>query len=89
MSISTNCDFNSLRPSEAIILTNAGKVLIRPIGTNVSEIVIGIEAFSFNKMYLKMSFAKWRPFCPGLNVLTHWGLVTQFGDIDLGQHKLR
>ena len=23
------------------------------------------------------------------DVLTHWGLVTPFGDIDLGQHWLR
>ena len=26
---------------------------------------------------------------PDLNELTHWGLVTPFGDIDLGQHWLR
>ena len=32
---------------------------------------------------------KWRPFCLGLNVLTHWGLVTPYGDRDLGQHWLR
>ena len=24
------------------------------------------------EMHLKMSSGKWRPFCPGLNVLTHW-----------------
>ena len=24
-----------------------------------------------------------------LQLLTHWGLVTPFGDIDLGQHWLR
>ena len=30
-----------------------------------------------------------RPFSFGLNVLTHWGLVTPFGDIDLGQHWIR
>ena len=62
---------NGLSPGrrQAIIWTNAG-ILIRPLGTNVSEMLIGIQAFSFKKMYLKMSSAKWRPFCPGLNMLT-------------------
>ena len=62
---------NGLSPGrrQAIIWTNARKVLIRPLGTNFSEISIGIETFSFKKMYLKMSSAKWRPFCLGLNVL--------------------
>ena len=44
-------------------------LLIGPLGTNFIEIVIGIQAFSFKKMHLKMSSAKWRPFCLGLNVL--------------------
>ena len=26
---------------------------------------------------------------PGTNELTHWGLVTPYGDSDLGQHWLR
>ena len=34
------------------------------------EILIGIQTFPFKKMHLKMSSAKWRPFCLGLNVLT-------------------
>ena len=65
---------NGLSPGrrQAIIWTNAGILLIRPLGTNVNEILIGIQAFSFKKMYLKMASAKWRPFCPGLNVLTQW-----------------
>ena len=54
------------------IWTNAGKLLIGPLGTNFSEFLIVIHTFSFNKMHLKMSSAKWRPFCLGLNVLTHW-----------------
>ena len=29
------------------------------------------SSISFKKMHLKMSSAKWRPFCLGLNVLTH------------------
>ena len=35
------------------------------LGTNVSEILIKIQNFSFTKMHLKISFAKWWPFCPG------------------------
>ena len=62
---------NSLRPSnaymhnglspgrhKAIIWTNAGILLIGPLGT----ILIGIQTFSFKKMHLKMSPAKWRQF---------------------------
>ena len=62
---------NGLSPGrhQAIIWTNAGIVLIRPMGTNFSEISIKIHIFSFKKMHLKMSSGKWRPFCLGLNVL--------------------
>ena len=79
---------NGLSPGrrQAIIWTNAGILLIGPWGTNFSEILIGIQTFSFKKMHLKMSSAKRRPFCLGLNVLkilcpaalrrlaTHWFL---------------
>ena len=63
---------NGLSPvrCQAIIWTNAGILLIGPLGTNFSEILIGIQTISFKKMHLKMSSAKWRPFCLGLNVLT-------------------
>ena len=54
---------------QTIIWTNDGILLIGPLGTNFSEILIGIQTFSFKKMHLKMSSAKWRPFCLGLNVL--------------------
>ena len=62
---------NGLSPGrrQAIIWTNAGLLLIGPLGTNFSEILIEIQTFSFKKMDLKMSSAKWRPFCLGLNVL--------------------
>ena len=53
----------------AIIWTNAGILLIGPLGTNFSEILIEIHAFSFKKMNLKMSSGKWRPFWLGLNVI--------------------
>ena len=63
---------NGLSPGrrQAIIWTNAGILLNGPLGTNFSEILIGIQTFSYKKMHLKMSSAKWRPFCLGLNVLT-------------------
>ena len=62
---------NGLSPGRrhAIIWTNVGILLIRPLGTNFSEILIKIYTFSFKKMHLKMSSGKWRPFCLGLNVL--------------------
>ena len=62
---------NALSPGrrQAIIWTNAGILLIEPWGTNVSEISIENRTFSFTKMHLKISSAKWRPFCLGLNVL--------------------
>ena len=68
---------NGLSPGrrQAIIWTNAGILLIGPLGTNIGEILIKIWTFSFNKMHLKMSSGKWRPSCLGLNVLTDYGLV--------------
>ena len=62
---------NSLSPGrrQAIIWTNAGILLIRPLGTNFGEIVIEILSFSFKKMRLKMSSAKCCSFRLGLNVL--------------------
>ena len=62
---------NGLSPGrrQAIIWTDAGILLVGPLGTNFSEILIEILTFSFKKMHLKMSSGKWRPFCLGLNVL--------------------
>ena len=63
---------NGLSPSrhQAIIWTNAGILLIGPLGTNFSEILIKVYTFSFTKMHLKMTSGKWRPFGLDLNVLT-------------------
>ena len=62
---------NGLSPGrrQAIIRTNAEILLIRSLGTYFSEIWSEIHTFSFNKMHLKMSSGKRRPFCLGLNVL--------------------
>ena len=54
---------------KAITWTNVGILLIRPLGTNFNEMLIEMLTFSFMKMRLKVSSAKWCPFCPGLNVL--------------------
>ena len=65
---------NGLSPDrrQAIIWTNAGILLIGPLGTNFSEILIEILTFSFKKMRLKVSCAKRWPSCLGLNVLSQW-----------------
>ena len=62
---------NGLSPDrrQAIIWTNVGILLIGPLGTNFSEILIEIQIFLYKKTTLKMSSAKRRPFCLGLNVL--------------------
>ena len=66
---------NGLSPDrrQAIIWTNVGLLLIGPLGTNFSEILIEILTFSFKEMRLKVSSAKRQPFCLSLNVL-------RFGD---------
>ena len=58
---------NGLSPGwrQAIIWTNDGKLLIGPLGTNFSENLVEYHTFSFKKMYMKISSAKGRPFCPG------------------------
>ena len=45
---------NGLSPGrrQVIIWTNAGILLIGPLGTNFNEILIGIQTFSFKKMHL-------------------------------------
>ena len=52
-----------LAPSrrQTIIWAIIGILLIGPLGTNIREILIGIQIFSFKKIHLKMSSAKWRP----------------------------
>ena len=62
---------NGLSPGrrQAIIITNAGILLIRPLGTNFSGFLVEILLFSSNKMRLKVSSAKRRLFCIGLNEL--------------------
>ena len=65
------CSDDGLSPGrrQAIIWTNVVILLIEPLGTNFSEILIAIHIFSWQKMHLNMSSAKWRPSCLGLDVL--------------------
>ena len=62
---------NGLSPErcQAIIWINAGVLLIGPLETNFSEILIAIFTFSFKKMHFKLLSGKCWPFCLGLNVL--------------------
>ena len=76
---------NGLSPDrrQAIIWPNAGILLIRTLGTNLSEILIEINTFPFKKMHLKMLPGKWRPFCLGLinwricSTRPHWRFNSQ------------
>ena len=70
---------NGLLPGrrQAIIWTNVGILLIGPLGINFSEILIEISTFSFKKMHLEMSSAKWRLFRLGLNVLRAYAYSQQ------------
>ena len=62
---------NGLSPGrcQAIIWSNAGILSIGLLGTKFSEILVEIMTFSFTKMRINVSSAKWRPFCLRLNVL--------------------
>ena len=55
---------NGLSPDrlQTIIVTNAGILLIQNSATNFSEILSKVHTFSFKKMHLKMTSAKWWPF---------------------------
>ena len=73
---------NGLSPvrRQAIIWTNAVSLSIGPLGTHFSQIVFQIQTFLFQKMHLKMSSGKCRPFYLGLKVVNisgilywHWG----------------
>ena len=90
---------NGLSPDrrQAIIWTNDGLLLIGPLEAFFSEILIEILTVSSEKMRLKVSSAKRRPFCLGLNVLmtiqtpdytcTWWPWVMPSRDILSSSHN--
>ena len=63
---------NGLSPDrrQAIIWTNAELLPIGPLRKYFSENLIKMQQFSLKKMHVKMSSAKWRLSCLGLNVLS-------------------
>ena len=63
------CRLDGAKPLSEPMLD--GILLIGPLGTNFSEILVGIQTFSFRKMHLKMSSALQRPFRLGVNELKH------------------
>ena len=71
---------NGLLPPQrqAIIWNNAAILFFRSLGTTFSEIEIEMHMFSFQKMYLKMSYGKWRPFCLGPNVFIILNAMKEF-----------
>ena len=73
---------NGLSPDrrQAIIWTNAGLLSIGPLRTYFSENLVKKTTIFIEKMHVKMSSAKWRPSCLGLNVLTIYVHVTECSD---------
>ena len=51
------------------IWIKAAILLIRPLGTNISENFVKIHKFSFKIMHCNMSSAKLWPFCLGFHIL--------------------
>ena len=58
--------------------TNAGRLLIGPLGINFREILIEINKFSLKAMHLKMSSAKWQKNYQSKEVhyqSSHWNML--------------
>ena len=70
--LTTTCSDNGLSPGrrQAILWTNAGIMLIGPLGANFGDILSEIQTFSLRKIHLKIPSAKCCPFHLGLNGLT-------------------
>ena len=69
VSIGSDNDLLPIR-RQAVIKTNDGLLSMAPLGRNYGEILMKMQTFSFKEMRLKISSAKWRPFCPGGDELT-------------------
>ena len=66
--------YNGLPPvqRQAITIINADALSIGYLGTSCIDIWIKLHNFSFMKLHLKMSSAKWQPFCPWRDELMYW-----------------
>ena len=64
---------NGLLPvwRQATTWTNTSLLSIEPLGINFSAIRVAIKIFLLIKIHLKVSSAKWRPFCPGRDELSN------------------
>ena len=82
---------NGLSPDwcQAIIWNNAGILLIGPLGKIFSENLIEILTFSFTKMRLKVSSAKCRPFCLGLNMLRSGWVIDKHLSLICGMYIIK
>ena len=80
---------NGLLPAQcqAIIWNGDGILLIGPLGTDFSEILIKIHTFPFRKLHLKMSSVKRRPCCTGINVIIN-NRVSEWNNIETWLHNL-
>ena len=80
ISISSGNGLSPIR-RQAITWTNVHLLSIGPLGANFNEILTKIRNFSLKKMHLKISSAKWRPYCPrgdelttiNATILASWG----------------
>ena len=82
---------NGLSPGrhQAIIWTNAGMLLICPLGTNFSGILFEYHTFSFKKMHLNMSSWKWQPFLSWPQcVKSTWFAICDYETVSLGLNLL-
>ena len=65
------------------------KMLYKPLDYHELRILQKFSDFVLNDSEsLQPFFRQWNPF-PSCMILIHWGLVTPYGDRDLGQHWFR
>ena len=59
---------------------------VRFCGIHLRATLQRVPKLLYSIISLKITLLKLLPWLLGPNELTHWGLVTPYGDIDLGQH---
>ena len=70
---------------QAIIWTIEGLLSITPLGTNLSEKLIGIKIFLLNEVHLKILSAKCQQFCLGVLALeVPWDIFSHFNSLAPG-----
>ena len=84
---------NGLSPDrrQAIISTDAGLLLIGPLGTNFSDILIEILTFSFKKRLRRLRNGGHVKCCLGLNVLKDenlWKIRSWYGHLFTSMEKM-